>query len=47
MCTAPCAEPLRDPDGTVRLNADRKKIYEVCGEPLGAHPTREGGKFNN
>ena len=42
MCIVPCAEPSRDPDGTVRLNADRKEIYDVCGKPLGAHPNREG-----
>ena len=36
-CTAPYAVP--------RI-VEGNEIYDTCGKPLGAHPTREGNKIN-
>jgi hypothetical protein len=43
-CTALHAKPKLDEHGAVILNEAGQELYEVCREPLGAHPTRAGTK---
>jgi hypothetical protein len=42
-CTAFHAKPKRDEHGDVIFDARGKKTYDVCDDPLGAHPIREKG----